>query len=91
MWSILQAENNDIDTRLEELKKSWESSGCMIMFDGWMDEKGRTLLNFFIHCPRGTMFIKSIDASTHVKDATLFCELLDTFIKRLVWNMSCKS
>ena len=46
-------------------------------------EKGRSLLNFLVHCPRGTMFIKSIDASAHVKDAALLCELMDAFIHEI--------
>jgi hypothetical protein len=50
------------------------------MSDGWTDRKGRSLLNFLVHCPRSTMFIKSVDASTHVKDATLLCESMDAFI-----------
>jgi hypothetical protein len=29
------------------------------------------------------MFIKSVDASAHVKDATLLCELLDGFIQEI--------
>jgi hypothetical protein len=53
------------------------------MSDGWTDWKGRTLLNFWVHCPRGTMFLKSVDASTHVKDATLICDLLDGFIQEV--------
>jgi hypothetical protein len=53
------------------------------MSDGWTDGKGRTLLNFLVHCPRGTMFLKSVDASTHVKDATLLCDLLDGFIQEV--------
>jgi hypothetical protein len=68
---ILQAEKNDINTRLEDLKKSWEATRCTMMSNGWTDGKGRTLLNFLVHCPRGTMFIKSIDASTHVKDVNI--------------------
>ena len=61
---ILQAEKKDINTRLEEFKQSWEISGCTLMSDGWSDAKGRTLLNFLVQCPKGTMFIKSVDAST---------------------------
>jgi hypothetical protein len=38
-----------------------------MMFDGWMDEKGTTLLNFLVYCPRSVMFIKFVDASMHVK------------------------
>jgi hypothetical protein len=53
------------------------------MYDDWIDRKGRSLLNFLVHCPRGTMFIKSLDASTHVKDATLLCELMDVFIQEI--------
>jgi hypothetical protein len=30
------------------------------MSNGWTKGKGRILLNFFIHCPKGTMFIKDI-------------------------------
>jgi hypothetical protein len=29
------------------------------------------------------MFIKSVDASAHVKDTTLLCELLDGFIQEV--------
>ena len=51
------------------------------MSNGWIDDKGRTLINFLVHCPRGTMFIKSVVASAHVKDAALLCELMDGFIQ----------
>ena len=78
-----EEEKNDVNVRLEELKKSWESTGCTVMSDGWTDTKGRTLINFLVHCPRGIMFIKLVDASSHVKDAALLCELLNAFIKEI--------
>ena len=53
------------------------------MSDGWSDKKGRTLLNFLVHCPRGIMFIKSVDASGQVKAATLLCQLLDEFTQEI--------
>eukprot|EP00253_Pinus_taeda_P032126 PITA_32126 len=53
------------------------------MSDGWTDRKGTTLLNFLVHCPKGTMFIKSLDASEHIKDAATICELLDGFIREI--------
>jgi hypothetical protein len=84
LWGpILQEEKVDINSILAEFKKSWEISGCTVMSDGWTDRKGRSLLNFLVHCPRGTMFIKSIDASAHVKYATLLCELMDAFIQEI--------
>jgi len=78
---ILQAEKQDINSRLAESKKTWEVTGCTVMSEGWTDRKGRTLLNFLVHCPKGTMFIKSLNASEHIKDATTICELLDGFIR----------
>jgi hypothetical protein len=39
--------------------------------------------SFLVNCPRGTMFIKFIDASPYVKDAQLLCELLDNFIREI--------
>jgi hypothetical protein len=68
---------------LEELNASWEITGCTVMSDGWTDQKGRTLLNFLVNCPKRSMFVKSVDASAHVKDATLLCDLLDEFIREV--------
>lgn len=47
----------------KELRKSWEVTGCTVMADRWMDKTGRAIINFFIYCPKGTMFLKSVDAS----------------------------
>jgi hypothetical protein len=80
---ILQTEKNDSNTRLEDLKKSWEATRCTVIFNGWTNGKGRTLLNFLVYCPRGTMFIKSVDALAHVKNMKLLCELMDGFIKEV--------
>lgn len=63
---ILQPEKKDINTRLEEFKQSLETSGCTLRSNGWIDKKGRTLINFLVHFPNNTMFIKSIDASTQI-------------------------
>jgi hypothetical protein len=68
---IIQVKKNDIDTRLDDLKKSWDTIGYMVMSIGWIDLEGRTVLNLLVHCPKGTMFIKY---------ATLLCELMDGFI-----------
>ena len=67
---ILQAEK-DIGARMTEFRKSWESTRCTVMLDGWTDGKGRTLIKFLVHCPRGAMFVKSVDALAHVEYVTL--------------------
>lgn len=77
---ILQDEKRDCTQRLEDLRASWAQTGCTVMSDGWTDQKGRTLVNFLVSCPKGTMFIKSVDASHQIKDARTLCDLLDVFI-----------
>jgi hypothetical protein len=63
-----------------ELRESWDIVGCTIKLDGWIDGKGMSILNFLLNFPRGTMFIKYINAFVCAKDAQLPCELLDGFI-----------
>ena len=62
--------------QLESIKSSWKFTGCTIMYDGWTDQRGRTIINFVVAFPKGTMFQKSIDASTHIKGAHLIFTLL---------------
>ena len=80
---ILQDEKADCTRRLEELQRSWDLTGCSVMSDGWTDMRGRTLLNFLVHCHKGTMFMRFVDASAHIKDAALLCGLLDEFIQEI--------
>jgi hypothetical protein len=65
------------------MRESWEITGCTVMSDDWIDGKDRSILNFLVNCPRGTMFIKFIDASADVKDAQLLCEMLNNFIQEI--------
>ena len=50
------------------------------MSDGWTDQRGQSLMNFLVNCPTGTMFVKSIDASSYVKTGEKMFELLDSFV-----------
>ena len=47
------------------------------MSDGWTDRKGRSLINFLVNSPEGTLFYKSIDASESIKSRTFLWEQLD--------------
>ena len=53
------------------------------MFDGWIDQRGRTIINFAVAFPKGTMFLKSIDASANVKDAHLIFSLLADVVEEV--------
>ncbi|XP_060215620.1 uncharacterized protein LOC132642440 [Lycium barbarum] len=53
------------------------------MADGWSDRKQRTLINFLVNSPYGTVFMESIDSSSFVKTGEKLCELLDRYVERV--------
>ncbi|XP_028114567.1 uncharacterized protein LOC114312528 [Camellia sinensis] len=63
-------------------KSSWAACGCTIMGDCWTDARQRNLINFLVYSPMGIAFVKSIDASDAVKDATLLSKL---FLEVIEW------
>jgi len=50
------------------------------MSDGWSDFRNRTIINFLVSCPQGTLFLRSVDASYRIKDANMLFELLDEVV-----------
>ncbi|XP_059283523.1 uncharacterized protein LOC132037084 [Lycium ferocissimum] len=64
-------------------RQEWLKYGCSIMADGWSDRKQRTLINFLVNSPYGTVFMESIDASSFVKTGEKLCELLDRYVERV--------
>ena len=53
------------------------------MVDDWKDRRERTLINFLVNSPKGTVFIESLDASEFVKSGPKMFELLDKFVQKI--------
>jgi hypothetical protein len=66
---------DDVKLQINEYRSSWKNTGCTLMADGWTDRCRRTLINFLVYCPKGTVFIKSVDASQHSKTADMLFKL----------------
>ncbi|CAJ2670809.1 unnamed protein product [Trifolium pratense] len=64
-------------------RADWEKYGCTIMTDGWTDRKRRTILNFLVHSPKGTVFLKSIDASDITKTADKVFKMIDDVVEEV--------
>ena len=47
---ILKDEMKDIQEYVKQIRHSRASTGCSILLDGWIDEKGRHLVNFLVDC-----------------------------------------
>ena len=52
-----------------------------IMGDGWTDNRQKTLMNFLVYCPQRISFVKFVDVSSIVKDATNLFLLFDEVIE----------
>ncbi|KAI5398935.1 hypothetical protein KIW84_064347 [Lathyrus oleraceus] len=68
---------------LEEPRKEWRNIGCTIMTDGWIDRKRRTILNFLVNSPKGTVFLKFVDASNIYKIADKIFEMIDVVVEEV--------
>ncbi|KAL6319822.1 hypothetical protein AAG906_036886 [Vitis piasezkii] len=66
---------------VDSYRAIWAKVGCTIMGDGWTDNRQRTLINFLVYCPEGISFVKSVDASDIVKDASNLFLLFDEVIE----------
>ena len=51
------------------------------MGDGWIDNRQITLINFLVYCSQGISFVKSVNASDIVNDATNLFQLFDEVIE----------
>jgi hypothetical protein len=72
---LLSDMKKNVQLLVDSCRSQWVEKGCTIMADGWQDKKNRQLINFLVYCPKGISFIRSVDASDIVKDATNLCNL----------------
>ncbi|XP_038680576.1 uncharacterized protein LOC119981502 isoform X1 [Tripterygium wilfordii] len=80
---ILKEELDTSEEIVNDIKKTWAHTGVSILSDGWTDISGRTLINFLVNNPNGTVFLRCVDASEHVKDADLLFKLLDGIVEEV--------
>ncbi|KAK3015914.1 hypothetical protein RJ639_007650, partial [Escallonia herrerae] len=65
---ILKSEVKEMQQYVKEIRHSWASTGCSILLDGWVDGKGRNLINILVDCPRGPIYLRSSDISAFASD-----------------------
>ncbi|XP_034690594.1 uncharacterized protein LOC117918192 [Vitis riparia] len=79
--NLLKDAKKEVQLLVDSYRAIWAKVGCTIMGDGWTDNRQRTLINFLVYCPEGISFVKSVDASDIVKDATNLFQLFDEVIE----------
>lgn len=68
-WSWRWSTQKKLLTINEAEKKLY---GCSLMVGGWRDRNGRSLINFLVNTPQGSMFIELVDASACSHTSMLF-------------------
>ena len=72
----LEMEYKDISEYVNKLRSKWETNGCTIMCDGWTGPTRLSIINFMVYSKGKTIFLKSVDASDHIKNYKYIYKLL---------------
>ncbi|KAF5466243.1 hypothetical protein F2P56_016188 [Juglans regia] len=80
---MLQDEVKEMQEYVKKIRHSWESTGCSILLDAWVDEKGRHLVNFLVDCPQGAVYLRSSDVTSFIGDVDTLQSVLDGVIKEI--------
>ena len=77
---LLRDQKKEVQLLVESQRRHWTEVGCTLMADGWTDTRHRSLINFLVYCPRGMVFVKSVDASNIVKSTRNLFKLFDEVV-----------
>ncbi|RVW28547.1 hypothetical protein CK203_100575 [Vitis vinifera] len=80
--NLLKDAKKEVQLIVNSYRVIWAKVGCTIMGDGWTDNGQRILINFLVYCSKGISFVKSVDASDIVKDATNLFLLFDELVEK---------
>lgn len=81
--SILKNLVEEVKNDVDQYKTIWGRTGCSILVEEWNSESGRILLNFLVYCSKGTVFLKSMDASHLIYSADSLYGLLKHVVEEV--------
>ncbi|KAL5180865.1 hypothetical protein HKD37_01G001917 [Glycine soja] len=71
---------DEVRKLVESYKEVWKETRCTLMANGWIDRSRRTLINFLVYFPKGTIFLRSVDASYASKIAEMLFKLFKEMV-----------
>ncbi|RVW37587.1 hypothetical protein CK203_074004 [Vitis vinifera] len=85
-----QYAKKEVQLLVDSYRAIWAKVGCTIMDDGWTNNRQKTFINFLVYYPKEISFVKSVDASDIVKDATnlfmILMRLISQKHKHINWS-----
>ncbi|XP_007009265.2 PREDICTED: uncharacterized protein LOC18586057 [Theobroma cacao] len=80
---ILKKSVEEVKSDNDKVTAAWVRTGCSILVNQWNTQTGRILLNFLVYCPEGTVFLKSVDASSVINSSDALYELLKQVVEEV--------
>ncbi|XP_030929422.1 uncharacterized protein LOC115955440 [Quercus lobata] len=77
---LLRDQKKEVQLLVKSRRRHWAEVGCTLMVDGWIDTRHKSLINFVVYCPRGMVFVKSVNASDIVKSTRNLFKLFDKVV-----------
>jgi len=78
---MLADEVHDVQKYIESFKKEALKHGVTLMSDGWTDVNNKPIINFLVATGDGCIFLKSVDTSGTVKNASFIADELSKSIE----------
>jgi len=79
--TCLTASKQRIQQQLQKWHKRAAKTGVTICIDGWSDPVNHPILNALAVCPKGAMFLGSVDTSGTTKSAEYIAQVLTEYIE----------
>jgi len=83
---ILRNELQEIRKHIDEIKRSWTITGCCMLLDVWCDDANRTLMNVLVSCPKGTIYLRSVDVTIASQDTEAMEIVLNGLVQEVGIN-----
>ena len=73
---------HEVNDFLLDIKNDRKLYDCSMMSNGWTNQKP-PIMNFLVYCPRGAMFLKSVDTSGLTKDVETLFNIFDSVVQEI--------
>ncbi|KAG2317910.1 hypothetical protein Bca52824_021032 [Brassica carinata] len=70
----------EVEDHVKKVKDSWAITGCSILLDAWVDQKGHDLVTFLADSPAGPVYLKSFDVSDIKSNVNALISLVDGLV-----------
>ncbi|KFK38639.1 hypothetical protein AALP_AA3G140700 [Arabis alpina] len=80
---MLQEALKEVQDHVKKVKDSWAVTGCSLLLDAWVDQKGRDLVSFIADCPAGPVYLISFDVTDIKNDVHALTSLVDELVEEV--------